>query len=104
MSERAKYDVVVSERARDMLFDHARFLAQVSVSTAEKLFDRFEERVESLEDMPERCSFYINPYIKTGKYRKLDFGNHLWIIFQIKGRKVLIDLVIDARAKNMDLI
>ena len=56
MSNVPQYRVLVSGRARDMLFEHARFLAQVNIEAGEKLFDQFEERVSSLEEMPERCA------------------------------------------------
>ena len=100
MSEGAVYQVFVSGRARSVLFEHAMFLAQVSISAAERLFDQFEEKVVLLEEMPERCAFYENPYIRFGKYRKLALGNYLLILFQIQGKKVYIELIIDARAEN----
>ena len=43
-----------------MLLEHARFLAQASITAAEKLFDQFEEKVITLEGMPERCPYYDN--------------------------------------------
>ena len=100
MSETAKYHVLVSGRARNMLFEHARFLAQVSMKAAEELFDQFEEKVASLEEMPLRCALYDNPYIRSGKYRKLALGKHLLILFQVVGDTVYIELIIDARAES----
>ena len=76
-----------------MLYEHATFLAQVSMDAANELFDQFEEKVASLEQMPERCPRYDNPYIRTGKYRKLALGNYLLILFQITGNTVYIDLL-----------
>ena len=104
MSNMPKYNVLVSGRARDLLFEHARFLAQVSVQAAEKLFDQFEDRVSSLEEMPERCAFYDNPFVQPRKYRKLFLGNNLLILFQIIDSTVLIELVIDGRAEIMPLV
>ena len=100
MNERSEYSVVVSARARDMLFEHTRFLAQVSMEAAENLFDQFEERITSLEEMPERCAPYDSPYLPYGKYRKLALGDHLLMILQISGESVYIDLILDARAEN----
>ena len=100
MHDRPKYHVVVSSRARDMLFEHAKFLAQVSIDAAEALFDQFENNTVSLEDMPERCACYANPYIRSGKYRKLALGKHLLILFQIMDHTVFIELIIDARTDN----
>jgi hypothetical protein len=100
MSEIQEYQVLVSPRARDMLFEHAKFLAQVSIEAGLKLFDEFEQRVDSLEKMPERCAYYDNPYVPHGKYRKLALGNYLLILFQIIESVVRIELIIDARAEN----
>ena len=103
MFEDRRYSVLVSPKAREMLFEHATFLAQVSMSRAYELFDLFEDRVDSLENMPERCPQYINPYIHNSKYRKLALGNHLLILFQVVGNNVYIELVIDARADNSNI-
>ena len=103
MNKTPQYNVVVSDRAKDMLFEHARFLAQVSINAAEELFNEFEEKVSSLEEMPERYAVYINPYIKTGKYRRFSLGNYLLGLFQVVGREVFIDLIIDVRAENKNL-
>ncbi|MDR1193052.1 MAG: type II toxin-antitoxin system RelE/ParE family toxin [Peptococcaceae bacterium] len=102
MSEGSKYQVVVSSQARDMLFEHAKFLARVSAKAAEELFDHFEENITSLEGLPERCAYYNNPYIRHGKYRKLALGKYLLILFQVTDNTVYIELIIDARAENID--
>ena len=104
MNNIAKYHVLVSGKARDMLFEHARFLAQVSVQAAEKLFDQFEDRVSSLEEMPERCAYYDNPFVQPRKYRKLFLGSNLLILFQIIDNTVYIELIIDGRAEAMPLV
>jgi len=87
-----------------MLFEHARFLAQVSVPSAEKLFDQFEDRVLSLETMPERCAYYDNPFVKPRQYRKLSLGNNLLILFQVADNTVFIELIIDGRAEDKPLV
>jgi hypothetical protein len=103
MSELQEYQVLVSLRARDMLFEHVKFLAQVSIEVGFKLLDEFELKVGSLEKMPERCAYYDNPYVPHGKYRKLALGNYLLILFQIMRSVVHIELIIDARAENKNL-
>ena len=100
MDEVKVYQVFVSPRARDMLFEHLSFLAQVNLSAADNLLDEFEEKIVSLETFPERCTYYNNPYIKTRKYRKLSLGKYLQILFQIEKNKVHIELIIDTRAEN----
>jgi len=103
MDESQKYTVLVSSKARDMLFEHAIFLAKVSLNAAYELFDLFEEKVASLEEMPERCPLYDNTFFRSGKYRKLALGNYLQILFQVTGNTVLIELIVDARAENQSL-
>jgi len=100
----SKYHVLVSAKARDMLFEHARFPAEVSVQAAEKLFDLFEDRVSSLETIPERCAYYDNPFIHQRRYRKLSLGNNLLILFQVTDNTVYIDLIIDGRADSKPLV
>ena len=104
MSSTSKYHVLVSGKARDMLFEHARFLAQASVQAAENLFDQFENRVSSLEAMPERCAYYDNPFVQPRKYRKLSLGNNLLILFLVTDNTVFIDLIIDGRAESRPLV
>jgi hypothetical protein len=104
MSDAPIFRILVSSKARDMLFEHARFLAQASIQAAGRLFDQFEEKVSSLEMMPERCAYYDNPYIQPGKYRKLSLGNYLLILFQVIDKIVYIELIIDARAENKSLV
>jgi len=104
MSSTSEYNVLVSGRARDMLYEHARFLAQVSIQAAENLFDQFEDRVSSLEIMPERCPYYDNPFVQPRKYRKLSLGNYLLILFQVTDNTVYIELIIDGRAEGKPLV
>jgi hypothetical protein len=104
MSSTSKYHVFVSSKARDMLFEHARFLAQVNVQAAEKLFDQFEARVSSLETMPERCAYYDNPFIQPSKYRKLSLGNNLLILFQLIDNTVYVEIIIDGRTESKPLV
>jgi len=59
-----------------------------------------EEKVITIEGMPEHCPYYDNPYVRPGKYRKLALGQYLLILFQIVDNVVYIELIIDARAEN----
>ena len=104
MSSASEYHVLVSGKARDMLFEHARFLAQVSVQAAEKLFDQFEDGVLSQEKMPECCTYYDNPFMLLRKHRKLSLGKCLLILFQMTDNTVYIDLVIDERTNSAPLV
>jgi len=48
------YKVIISERATDMLIEHVRFMAAVSLQAAEKLRAEIIEASESLQSLPER--------------------------------------------------
>ena len=53
-----KYRVIISDRAKEMLGMHIRFLAQVNKSAATKLKSRLVEEMRSLQDMPQRYPFF----------------------------------------------
>lgn len=91
------YEVVVTPRAAIMLKDHARFLAQVSEEAALRLIDEFEARAKTLQDIPQRAPVLTDPLIPEGKYRKMLMAGRYLLIYQIKGRAVLIDAVVDTR-------
>ena len=97
MSDTQQYQVIVQERAKEMLVAHARFLSQVSISAAEKLVDEFEEKATFLKENPERCPWLSDPMIPSYKYRKLLFGTRYLLIFQVIDRVVSIDAVVDCR-------
>lgn len=91
------YKVVVSQRATQMLVNHARFLAQVSEKAAENLVIEFQQIAESLKSMPERNPWLDSQYIPNEKYRKLLMSKHYLLIYQVKQDTVYIDHVLDCR-------
>jgi plasmid stabilization system protein ParE len=91
------YNVVIDDDAAKMLAQHARFLAEVSVSAAERLTDEFYRSATSLERMPERCPWLDDPLIPSYKYRKLIFMERYLLAFQIIGDTVYIDAMVDCR-------
>ena len=50
-----KYKVIISDRARESLGLHLRFLAQASRPAAVKLKHRFLEEIRSLQEMRQSC-------------------------------------------------
>ena len=58
-----KYRVIISDRAKEMLGMHIRFLAQVNKPAAKKLKDRLVTEIRSLQDMPQRYPFFNEYYI-----------------------------------------
>ncbi|MDO5397231.1 MAG: type II toxin-antitoxin system RelE/ParE family toxin [bacterium] len=92
-----RYEVIISERAMNMLASHVRFLAQVSKNAASKLRDEIISEMQSLDYMPESYQWLNNEYIPANKYRKKLVGKRYLLIYQIVDSTVYIDYVLDCR-------
>ena len=92
-----KYKVIISDRAKEMLGLHIRFLANINKPAAIKLKTRLMEKIRSLSDMPERYPFFNEPYISANKYHKLYVENWYLILYQIKDNTVYVDWIVDTR-------
>jgi len=93
------YTVKIQTPAVEMLVEHARFLAQVSITAAERLADEFYTKSKMLEYMPERCPWLSGYSIPEKKYRKLIFEKHYMLVFQIIGKTVYVDAMVDCRSE-----
>ena len=91
------YDVKITETAWNHMLEHARFLANVNVSAADKLVDEFVEKTETLTYMPERCPWLTHDMVPFQKYRKLLFGKHYMALYVIRSDVVFITAVVDCR-------
>lgn len=92
-----KYKVMISDRAKEMLGMHIRFLAQVNKVAAVKLKNRLVEEMRSLQDMPQRYPFFNENYIPANKYHKLYVENWYLVLYQIKDDTVFVDWIVDCR-------
>lgn len=92
-----KYKVIASDRAKEMLGMHIRFLAQVNKQAATKLKNRLVAEMRSLQDMPHRYPFFNENYIPANKYHKLYVENWYLILYQIKDDTVYVDWIVDCR-------
>ncbi len=92
-----KYHVIISERAKEMLVMHIRFLSQVNKTSASKLKARLVEEIRSLETMPQRYPFFHENYIPANKYHKLYVENWYLVLYQIKDDTVYVDWILDCR-------
>ena len=99
-----QYQVIISERAGEMLVQHVRFLAQVSTQSAENLRIDVIEAAKSLQQFPERGSWLADPALPSNKYRKLLVNKRYLFIYQIKGDVVYIDYIADCRQEYVWLI
>lgn len=97
MSSLTKYDVIVSDAAKQMLGTHIAFLARVSPQAAGNLKDRLIASMRSLETMPQRYPFFNEAYIPANKYHKMFVETHYLILYQIKDARVYVDYILDCR-------
>jgi len=99
-----KYKVIISDKAKEMLGMHIRFLAEVNKSAAAKLKNRLIEKMRSLQDMPQRYPFFNENYIPANKYHKLYVENFYLVLYQIKDETVYVDWIVDCRQDYQWLI
>lgn len=92
-----KYQVIISDRAKEMLGMHLRFLAQVNRPASVKLKNRFVEELRSLQEMPQRYPFINENYMPANKYHKLYVENWYLVLYQIKDDTVYVDWIVDCR-------
>ena len=92
-----RYQVIISEQAKEHLLLHVRFLAQVSKPAAQKLRQRLVQEIRSLEEKPYRYPFLNEPYIPPNKYHKLYVENNYLILYQIRDNTVFVDWIVDCR-------
>lgn len=92
-----KYIVIVSDRAKEMLGVHIRFLAQINKSAAIELKNRLVMEMRSLEEMPQRYPFFNEPYLPANKYHKIFVKNNYLVLYQIKDDTVFVDWIVDCR-------
>ena len=97
MEKKPQYKVSVSDRARQMLAGHIRFLAQKSPSAARKVKNDLMDAIRSLSTMPERCPFLNTEFIPLNKYHKLFVEKWYLVLYQIKDRTVYVDYIVDCR-------
>jgi len=92
-----QYNIIISDRAGEILIQHARFLAQVSIKAAEELRTNIIEAARSLQVLPERGPWLSDPALPTNKYRKLLVDKRYLLIYQIKDDTVFLDYIVDCR-------
>lgn len=95
------YNVIVSQRAFEMLKEHFAFMASVNKNAANDTRKRLVDAFDSLKQMPGTYPFFNEPYIPANKYHKMYVENWYLVLYQIKDNNVYIDYVLDCR-KNYD--
>ncbi|MGI6487450.1 MAG: type II toxin-antitoxin system RelE/ParE family toxin [Syntrophomonadaceae bacterium] len=97
MEKKPQYKIVVSDRARQMLAGHVRFLAQKSPTTAHKTKNDLMDAIRSLHQMPERFPFLKAEFIPPNKYHKMFVEKWYLILYQVKDQTVYVDYIVDCR-------
>ena len=97
MENKPQYKVIVSDRARQMLAGHVRFLAQKSPTAARKIKNDLLDAIRSLQQMPQRFPFLESEFIPPNKYHKMFVEKWYLILYQIKDQTVYVDYIVDCR-------
>lgn len=97
MEKKPQYKVIVSDRARQMLAGHVRFLAQKNPTAARKTKNDLMDAIRSLHQMPERFPFLKADFIPPNKYHKMFVEKWYLILYQVKDQTVYVDYILDCR-------
>lgn len=93
-----QYTVVLGERAKELLTQDVRFVAQKSVPGAESLRAAIISALKSLEHFPDRYPWLSDPLMPPFKHRKMVVDSHYLILYQVKGTVVYVDFIVDCRS------
>lgn len=91
------YRVIVSDRAKQMLGTHIRFLAQASKEAAIGKKKALIAAMRSLEHMPQRFPFFEEAYIPPNKYHRMFVERWYLVLYQIRDETVYVDYILDCR-------
>ncbi|MFC6457907.1 MULTISPECIES: type II toxin-antitoxin system RelE/ParE family toxin [Paenibacillaceae] len=97
MEKMPRYKIVVSDRARQMLAVHVRFLAEKSPDAARKTKNELLQAIRSLAQMPERYPFLEAEFIPSNKYHKMFVDKWYLVLYQIQDEIVYVDFIVDCR-------
>lgn len=97
MTKEKRYQVIVSDRAKQMLGLHIQFMAQINREAAVRTKGRLIQGMRSLSTMPQRFPFLDEDYLPANKYHKMFLEKWYLIIYQIRDDTVYIDYILDCR-------
>ena len=92
-----KYKVIVSDRAKQMLGTHIRFMAEVSKDAAIMKKKELMEAMRSLVQMPRRVPSLAEAYIPPNKYQKMFVAKWYLVLYQVQDDTVYVDYILDCR-------
>ncbi|WP_274364810.1 type II toxin-antitoxin system RelE/ParE family toxin [Paenibacillus thermotolerans] len=97
MEKMSRYRIIVSDRARQMLAAHVRFLAEKHPDAARKTKNELLHAIRSLARMPERYPFLEAEFIPSNKYHKMFVDKWYLVLYQIQDEIVYVDFIVDCR-------
>ncbi len=97
MSDKKEYKVVISDKAKNMLGMHIRFLSKVNKESAKKKKLQILNELNSLSQTPQRFPFLEEMYIPYNKYHKMYIENWYLVLYQIQDDTVYVDYILDCR-------
>lgn len=97
MTRKQGYRVIISDRAKNMLGAHLRFIAQIDKDAAMKKKNQLLEALRSLSEMPQRFPFFDEAVVSHNKYHKMYVEKWYLVLFQIKDDTVEVDYILDCR-------
>lgn len=104
MGDNRQYRVIVSDRAKRMLGEHIRFLANVSPDAARKKKQQIIAELRSLSQWPQRFPFFDADYIPANKYHKMFIDRWYLVLYQIRDDTVYVDYILDCRTEYSWLV
>jgi len=97
VSEKQKYKVIVSDRAKRMLGSHVSFIAKLDKEVAKSKKQQIIKALKSLVMVPQRFPFFNETYIPFNKYHKMYVEKWYLVLYQIKDDTVYVDYILDFR-------
>lgn len=95
--ENNEYKIVISEKAKQMLGMHFKFMSSVSKELAEAKKNELIVVISSLKNMAGRFPFFDAEFIPKNKYHKMFIEKYYLVLYQIKDDIVHIDYILDCR-------
>lgn len=97
MDKMRTYRVIISDKAKQMLGYHIRFLAQVNRKAAIDKKKQIVHTLRSLSQMPERFPFFDAEYIPPNRYHRMFVEKRYLVLYQIRDNTVYVDYILDCR-------
>lgn len=92
-----EYQIIVSDKASNMLLKHIAFIARVSKTAAKKQKDEIIKAIKKLKIDAHIYPFFENEFIPRNKYHKYVVSKRYVVLYQIKDKTVYVDYIIDTR-------